>query len=154
MSDEPPLVDRSAETVGGVGATDNERRISERAIPEGAGSEGAMSGRPIPETVDTSRVTETRRAKPTELDSLFDHEAAADFRSRWDVVQRGFVDDPQQAVRDGDQLVTQVIQMLSSSFAEQRTAWEGDGGAGEPSTENLRQALRRYRSFFDRLLAV
>jgi len=128
--------------------------MSEREIPEGVRSEGAGSERPIPELADTSRVTETRRVKSAELDSLFDHEAAADFRSRWDVVQRGFVDDPQRAVRDGDELVTQVIQVLSASFAHQRTAWERDEGTGEPSTENLRQALRRYRSFFERLLAA
>lgn len=129
--------------------------MNEEHIASGAdGNEPRMSQRPIPEAIDTSRVSETRHTRPAELESLFGHDAAADFRSRWDVVQRGFVDNPEQAVRDADQLVTQVIEVLSSSFAEQRTVWEADGSSGEPSTENLRQALRRYRSFFDRLLAV
>ena len=109
---------------------------------------------PGPAVVDPPGVAQTGRSNPTELDSLFDHAAAADFRSRWDVVQRGFVDDRQQAVQAGDELVTQVIQVLSASFAEQRAQWEKDGDADGSSTENLRLALRRYRSFFERLLAV
>lgn len=149
----------SADRSDGTGMTDRAPLGAKREPPRRSSDEPKLEDHSVV-AVDTSRVTETRHSKAAELDSLFDHEAAADFRSRWDVVQRAFVDDPQQAVRDGDQLVTEVIQVLSSSFAEQRTAREIDGvdgdggGAGEPSTENLRQALRRYRSFFDRLLAV
>jgi hypothetical protein len=89
----------------------------------------------------------------TNLAPLFAEDVAGDFRSRWDVVQRGFVDDPQGSVRAGDELVAQVIKSLAETFSGQRAALE-DSRADQASTENLRLALRRYRSFFERLLSI
>lgn len=85
-----------------------------------------------------------------ELAPLFDTGNAEEFRSRWSVVQQGFVDDPVKAVQEGDELVAQVIRSLAETFAQQRERLEGKEG----STEDLRLALRRYRSFFDRLLSI
>jgi hypothetical protein len=91
----------------------------------------------------------------TKLAPLFTEDAAKTFRSQWDVVQRGFVDDPQEAVRAGDELVAQVIKSLAESFSDQRSSLEGEANqADQSSTENLRLALRRYRSFFERLLSI
>ena len=87
------------------------------------------------------------------LAPLFAEDVASDFRSRWDIVQRGFVDDPKASVRAGDELVAQVIRSLAETFSNQRDALEG-GQADQASTENLRLALRRYRSFFERLLSI
>jgi len=81
---------------------------------------------------------------------LFDSENAQEFRGRWSTVQQGFVDDPVKAVREGDELVAQVIKSLAETFSQQRERLEGTEG----STEDLRLALRRYRSFFDRLLSI
>ncbi len=98
--------------------------------------------------------TQTRQEQST-LVPLFTDEAARTFRSRWDDVQRGFVDDPRKAVQAGDELVAQVIKSLAESFSEQRSAVEGElSQADRSSTEDLRLALRRYRSFFERLLAI
>ncbi|HEY6483361.1 MAG TPA: hypothetical protein VIY54_07525 [Steroidobacteraceae bacterium] len=70
-------------------------------------------------------------------------------------MQSGFVDDPRQAVQQGDELVAQVMQNLAESFAHERQKLEGQlGQTGEAATETLRVALRRYRSFFERLLAM
>jgi hypothetical protein len=103
--------------------------------------------------VNTDGVVKTTSEKT--LDPLFAHEAATDFRARWDVVQRGFVDDPQEAVRAGDELVAEVIKSLTETFSNQRSALEGELRQTElASTENLRLALRRYRSFFERLLSI
>jgi hypothetical protein len=89
------------------------------------------------------------------LAPLFTQHATTDFRSRWDVIQRGFVDDPQEAVRAGDDLVAQVIKSLSDSFSEQRAELEGGTNqTDKSSTENRRLALQRYRSFFERLLSI
>src|SRR5271165_4672354 len=74
--------------------------------------------------VTTAGVVRTTREKA--LAPLFTQHAMADFRSRWDVIQIGFVDDPEQAVRAGDDLVSQVIKSLSDSFSAQRTALEGE----------------------------
>ena len=104
-------------------------------------------------TVNTDGVVITTPEKT--LAPLFTQHATTDFRSRWDVIQRGFVDDPKEAVRAGDDLVAQVIKSLSDSFSEQRAELEGQPNqTEESSTENRRLALRRYRSFFERLLSI
>jgi hypothetical protein len=58
-------------------------------------------------------------------------------------------------VEQADALVAEVIKRLADSFAAERSKLEGQWGRGDDvSTEDLRIALRRYRSFFDRLLSV
>jgi hypothetical protein len=119
-------------------------------------SEAIEGDGPVLEEIDTSGVARTLySARPTEagdVDSLFGRDAADDFRAHWDIVQRSFVDDPQQAVRDGDELVMQVIEALRQTFAAQKT--ELEKGINPDATETLRLALRRYRSFFERLLTI
>jgi hypothetical protein len=89
------------------------------------------------------------------LAALFLAPVAEDFRRRWDAVQIGFVDDPHQAVRSADELVAQVMKTLAETFAEQRAAIEaGVDPSDHANTENLRVALQRYRSFFQRLLSL
>ena len=90
-----------------------------------------------------------------QLAPLFLVDVAKGFRSRWDAVQIGFVDDPKQAVRHGDELVAQVMKSLAETFSSERAKLEGQmEQADKASTEDLRIALRRYRSFFERLLAL
>ena len=96
-----------------------------------------------------------RATDDQQLAALFPPETADDFRADWDAVQIGFVDDPRKAVRQADELVASVMKTLAESFAAQRISIETDGGQDEQaSTENLRVALRRYRSFFERLLSL
>jgi hypothetical protein len=87
------------------------------------------------------------------------HLLAADdaeaFRARWTDVQHGFVDAPRQAVEQADGLVAELMQHLAKTFADERGRLEGqwDQG-GDVSTEDLRTAFQRYRSFFERLLTT
>ena len=93
--------------------------------------------------------------KAEQLAPLFLPDVAKDFRARWNTVQGSFVDDPGQAVREGDELVAQVMKSLAETFSSERAKLEGQVTAkGQPSTEDLRVALRRYRSFFERLLSL
>jgi hypothetical protein len=111
--------------------------------------------RPLAREINTDGLTKTTTKECASLAPLFTQGVAKDFRSRWDAVQRGFVDDPQAAVRAGDELVTQVIKSLAETFANQRSELEGNRELPEESTtENLRLSLRRYRSFFERLLSI
>jgi len=78
-----------------------------------------------------------------------------DLRGRWDQIQTGFVDEPRVAVKRADELVAQAMKRLAESFSGERTRLEQQWDRGDDvSTEELRQALRKYRSFFQRLLAV
>lgn len=90
-----------------------------------------------------------------QLAPLFLPDVAKDFRSRWGAVQSSFVDDPRQAVRHGDELVAQVMKSLAETFSSERAKLEGQvDPTDKASTEDLRIALRRYRSFFERLLSL
>ena len=85
--------------------------------------------------------------------ALFDATDAGRLRSRWADAQAEFVDSPQQAVQDADALVAELMQRLAETFARERASLEQQWVRGEDvSTEDLRVALTRYRSFFERLL--
>jgi hypothetical protein len=131
------------------------RELSTADLPVSANTPPPLAheaDRPVM-VVDTDGVVKTTLEKT--LAPLFTQDATTDFRSRWDVIQKGFVDDPQEAVRAGDELVAQVIKSLSESFSEQRAELEDEMNQTETSsTENRRLAFRRYRSFFDRLLSI
>jgi len=90
-----------------------------------------------------------------EHEALFRGEESERFRNGWHDIQGSFVDEPKQAVEKADELVAAVIKRLAEVFADERAKLEGAWSRGnDVSTEDLRQALRRYRSFFDRLLSV
>jgi hypothetical protein len=75
--------------------------------------------------------------------------------TRWREIQAQFVDEPRSAVQDADALVADLMQRLARMFATERDQLESRWTSGEDvSTEDLRQGLRRYRSFFERLLAA
>jgi DNA-binding ferritin-like protein len=79
---------------------------------------------------------------------------ARSYGSRWDAVKGTFVDEPREAVAQADALVGELLDELETLFREQRRSIEQGLDNDETSTEDLRTALRRYRSFFERLLAV
>jgi hypothetical protein len=85
---------------------------------------------------------------------LVPEDHAASYGSRWDSVKGTFVDEPREAVVQADALVGEVLDELETLFREQRRSIEHGLDTDETSTEDLRLALRRYRSFFDRLLAI
>jgi hypothetical protein len=150
-ADEPNttrLKDKSAEPVSGRPAADQQLRTSE------VGSDIETHRTNVGET-DRPPVSAATRSDQEALVALFTPELTETYRSRWTSIQSSFVDDPKQAVRSGDELVAQVMTNLANSFAEERHRVEAQlGETGEGSTESLRVALRRYRSFFDRLLSL
>ncbi|GAA2674812.1 MULTISPECIES: hypothetical protein [Actinosynnema] len=86
---------------------------------------------------------------------LFGQDEAGGFREEWRSLQGDFVDNPREAVHRADELVAQVIQSLATTFSEHKRTLEGRWQEGsEAETEELRLALKSYRSFFDKLLSV
>ncbi|MBM7772301.1 hypothetical protein JOD54_002505 [Actinokineospora baliensis] len=84
---------------------------------------------------------------------LFTEAEVERFREQWQAIQGTFVDDPRDAVRGADHLVAEVMQVLAATFTEHKRGLEEQWQHGEDAqTEDLRQALRRYRSFFNQLL--
>ena len=86
---------------------------------------------------------------------LFSVTQMGEFRSQWSAIQTGFVDEPRRTVEDADKLVAALMQRLAEGFANERSGLEKQWDRGDNvSTEDLRLALQRYRSFFDRLLKL
>ena len=109
-------------------------------------------------TGDTKRdviVPKTKQAAEAKNARLFPEDELQEMRSHWDEIQTAFVDQPRQAVEDADKLVAQAIQKLTDRFAAERSNVERQWSSGDSvSTEVLRQSLRRYRAFFERLLSA
>jgi hypothetical protein len=103
----------------------------------------------------SSAATATARAVDAKVVPLFSAEEAKDFRGRWDAIQVSFVDEPRQVVEQADGLVAVAMKRLAEMFAAERARLEGQWDRGDNvSTEDLRLALQRYRSFFGRILSV
>jgi hypothetical protein len=112
----------------------------ERATDEVSKSEIAQ----MPATDDSSSVTQ-----------LFPNNELQEFRTHWDNIQTAFVDEPRRAVEQADSLVASAMKRLAEVFAEERAGLEKQWDRGaDVSTEDLRVALKRYRSFFHRLLSI
>ena len=90
-----------------------------------------------------------------EAEPLFAADDARGYQQRWQDIQTRFVDEPKDSVRGADSLVAEVVQKLTVRFAEEREGLDHQWSTGsEVSTEDLRQALQHYRSFFQRLLSA
>jgi hypothetical protein len=96
-----------------------------------------------------------REAGEEEAIALFTQNDARELQDQWDSVQAGFVDEPRRAVEQADKLVAATMKRMAEMFARERAKLEGQWDRGDNiSTEDLRVALRRYRSFFKRLLSI
>jgi hypothetical protein len=142
--DEPQTRDRKLPVVTREDVADAKVR-AERAEP-------AVEERPAPpprQTVPAQTRAEGQRER------LFEGDRSTELQRRWTDVQARFVDDPHEAVTSADALVDEVIRDLSALFSDERSKLEAHLGKNEDvSTEDLRVALRRYRSFFERLLSI
>lgn len=86
---------------------------------------------------------------------LFASDERRGLESRWNDIQAQFVDEPRASVEEANALVEELMNRLVSMFSEQRARLEQQWDRGEDvTTEDLRVALRRYRSFFGRLLEL
>src|SRR4051812_48923762 len=146
----------------------DDRGRSHESIAEPAGARAdadATPDRPAPEAAAAAPAAETSTARGDTDDTGRTTGGAGDatplladadgFQSRWEEIQVRFVDEPRGAVEDADALVATVMQRLAEGFAQEREQLEAQWGRGEDiSTEDLRVALQRYRSFFQRLLST
>jgi hypothetical protein len=125
-----------------------------RVEDAGREDEGRVdAGQPSP-AADDAGVTPPEHESSTG-EPLFAGDDVADLRARWAGVQAAFVDNPKDCVQKADHLVSDVVEQLTTGFAQTRSRLEGQWSQGqEASTEDLRMALMHYREFFDRLLAV
>jgi hypothetical protein len=152
--DEPTIADDRTADRADLADRSNEPDRSGESDRSAESDRAAESDR-IDEAGRTDQAAATTQATGTSgADPLVPTDASVDFKARWSVIQQGFVDDPRAAVTDADKLVGDVLQRLSATFDEQHQNLESQWSNGEPSTEDLRSALQRYRAFFERLLTL
>ena len=121
----------------------------------GVESERENVTHPHPNPRSLKETEELNRTNGEKLVPLLSPKDGDNFRSRWRDIQTGFVDEPRRAVAQADELVAEIMQNLARSFSDQRSRLESVWEHSEKvSTEDLRMALRSYRSFLDRLLSV
>ena len=125
------------------------------ARDEGLTTSDLAGGTTPAEDEPVARDTGTETTETERLEPLLGADDAGDFRGRWESIQASFVDEPREAVQRADALVAELMQLLARTFAQERETLEQQwAGGGEAGTEELRIALQRYRSFFERLLAA
>jgi hypothetical protein len=108
-----------------------------------------------PTTAPAAPADPTAQSESSTEEVLFADDDLAELRARWAAVQASFVDDPKDCVQKADVLVSDLVEQLTSGFADARSHLEEQWARGEEaSTEDLRVALMHYREFFQRLLAV
>lgn len=106
-----------------------------------------------PDRDDSVDVRERSVRDTVETESFLPPDRMEAFRERWDDIQAGFVDDPQNSVQKAHGLVSSLVKELNDVFSRERSGLESQWNRGEEAdTENLRVALRRYRAFLNRLL--
>lgn len=140
----------STATLAGVHEQDQTTDDFDRSAGD---KDNGINGRTA--TTPAKRSGETNAEADYQSTPLFSPGESTDFRARWDAVQVGFVDEPRHAVEEADGLVAAAMKRLAEIFADERAKLESQWGRGDQvSTEDLRVALRRYRSFFGRLLSI
>jgi hypothetical protein len=126
------------------------------AEQDGGGAPGAVRGTAdLIQPPTTQPEPDGTNGQTSDATPLLASASEERFRTGWEQVQVGFVDQPRESVQQADQLVAELMQELAQGFAQARSTLEAEWDRGEDvSTEDLRLALQRYRSFFQRLLAA
>jgi hypothetical protein len=140
-----PLVDEESRDTASEAEIDVGRRADSTA------GEGERS----PDTATEAQTDADRQADSgvRQHTSLIESERAEGYDTRWKELKGEFVDDPRGAVRGANELVGEVLDELEELFRRQRSDFEQSLDSEQTTTEDLRQALIRYRFFFDRLLS-
>jgi hypothetical protein len=148
------MVARSEERNGTATSTEQLERANGSTNGSMSGNGNGNGNGNGAQMTDTS-TAQSSSSEDGSQEPLFAASDAESLRSRWQDVQTQFVDEPRRSVEQADSMVAELMQRLAKMFADERGGLEQqwDRG-GEVSTEDLRQALRRYRSFFERLLSV
>jgi hypothetical protein len=144
--------DRSAAVDAGTGTPDRAADVD--AGTRSGGTTAGAGAAAVSAEAAHHDVASTADGDSGDRAALVTRDRAESYSARWDAVKGEFVDEPRRAVADADNLVGELLDELQELFKQQRTQIEQGLDADETSTEDLRLALRRYRSFFDRLLSI
>ncbi len=150
-----PAGDQSVEADRPRGGLRTESGAPDQAAEDKLARSTQAGSTPDQGTEAAPRSTDGAASASNDGGSLLPADMDATFQQRWEEIQTRFVDEPRGAVEEADGLVANLMQQLAEGFAKERERLEAQWGRGEDiSTEDLRVALQRYRTFFQRLLST
>lgn len=159
---EPQPADRDDAAPGGsqrIDARQTETASSSGVAATTTAEPDAVEGRDTHRDPSSQRVEPASEGPGTTTDwnahaGLLPDDDLTAYQQRWDDIQVGFIDEPRRSVREADDLVGEVTHQIAQRFTNSRQGLEQRWDSGdEPTTEELRQAVQRYRDFFQRLVA-
>ena len=151
--DRPGIEDTPADIARGRAAGVGTPMVDRPFLNDGPGDRPGIMDRPT--DIARGGTTKSTPTDDTRHMELFPSDELVRYRTQWESIQAGFVDHPHAAVQQADALVSQVMTRLTEIFTRERSTLEGQWTQGDNvSTEDLRIALTRYRSFFHRLLSM
>ncbi|MEV4348961.1 hypothetical protein AB0J83_31275 [Actinoplanes sp. NPDC049596] len=86
--------------------------------------------------------------------AFWDEDAVRHFRAAWHEVKAEFVDDPEAALTRAHDLLTDAVNELTEALLAERDELDPLRGNKSPDTESMRMAMRGYREFLDRIMAL
>ena len=158
VSEADPAIDSpepSAPSSAPSPAAGQEQSQSQASVAPADHAVASQGAAPSREDATASAEPASAKREALTAETLFADDELAEVRARWAGVQAAFVDDPKACVEKADVLVSDLVEQLTTGFAQARSRLEEQWAQGqEASTEDLRVALMHYREFFERLLAV
>lgn len=137
---------------------ENEKQMDRDQVDTGEErlrDEQIAEGQVVDEGTEKNRPAADATTSEEDFAPLFENNEAEKFRTHWLEIQSRFVDDPTVAVKEADDLVADVIKNITRTFSDKRLGLENQWKRGDKvSTEDLRVAMKSYRSFFNRLLTL
>ena len=151
----PPRTTATSTGLPGPDGYEDGRNLSSDLVPTATMPTNSFLDERNPQPLAVANQPVAVTNHPAQSNALFPDDELKNFRTHWDQVQTSFVDEPRAAVEQADSLVANVVKRIAEQFASEREQLEKQWDRGENvNTEDLRQALKRYRAFFDRLLTV
>ena len=151
---------RNAETLGDVASLPSPRRSTSL---DDADEPRARGGRRAAPDLDERRddapgATTDGPKRPGDIEetpiAFWDDKAVERFRTEWHEVKADFVDDPVAALTRAHALITEAVNELTGSLLAERDELDPLRATSTPDTESMRMAMRGYRDFLDRILAL
>jgi hypothetical protein len=137
-----PRSDDSAAVTRRANTPDDAQTIPADRAAAGQQQDEAAEQRLRPGDVVQTRIT------------LWDDEATSQFHNEWHEVKAQFVDDPVAALTRAHDLLTEAVHELTESLLAERDDLDPLRRTSTPDTESMRMAMRGYREFLDRILAL
>jgi hypothetical protein len=86
--------------------------------------------------------------------AIWDQDVAERYRDAWRDIQAHFVDEPEAALAEAQERIAEAVQALADALLAEQVSLDPHEDSEHPDTEALRVAMRGYKDFLERVLAL